>query len=82
MRRKPVENAHNAGDEGEWEEPETKLIPTEHNTKGDVLAATRRSHFQAHPALESTRHFTLIPRWNQISISGSFMDWKVLLFEF
>jgi hypothetical protein len=35
-------------------------------------------NFQAHPALESNFVFRLIPRWNQISISGSFLDWKML----
>ena len=34
--------------------------------------------FQAHAALESTSPFRLIPRWNQKSISGSFLDWKML----
>jgi hypothetical protein len=35
--------------------------------------------FQAHPALESKPVFRLTPRWNQISISGSFLDWKMLI---
>jgi hypothetical protein len=34
--------------------------------------------FQAHPALESKSVFRLIPRWNEISISGSFLDWNML----
>jgi hypothetical protein len=34
--------------------------------------------FQAHLALESNFVFRLIPRWNQIPISGSFLDWKML----
>ena len=34
--------------------------------------------FQAHTALESNPTFRLIERWNQISISGSFLDWKML----
>src|SRR5260370_37527551 len=33
---------------------------------------------QAHLALESNSDFRLIPRWNQIPISGSFLDWKML----
>ena len=35
-------------------------------------------NFQAHPALESNTRFRLISRWNQFSISGSFVDWKML----
>jgi hypothetical protein len=34
--------------------------------------------FQADPALESKVVFRLIPRWNEISISGSFLDWNML----
>jgi hypothetical protein len=37
--------------------------------------------FQAHLALESKSHFRLIPHWNQFSISGSFLDWKMLHHE-
>jgi hypothetical protein len=33
---------------------------------------------QAHPALESNLSFRLIPHWNRFSISGSFLDWKML----
>src|SRR5258708_6501267 len=36
------------------------------------------SQFQAHPALESNLTFRLIVRWNQTSVSGSFVDWKML----
>src|SRR5260370_18728228 len=35
-------------------------------------------HFRAHPALESKSSFRLISRWNEFSISGSFVDWKML----
>ena len=38
----------------------------------------REPEFQAHLALESNSDFRLIPRWNQIPISGSFLDWKML----
>jgi hypothetical protein len=34
--------------------------------------------FQAHAALESNPTFRLIVRWNQNSISGSFLNWKML----
>jgi hypothetical protein len=37
-----------------------------------------KPEFQAHLALESNSDFRLIPRWNQIPISGSFLDWKML----
>src|ERR1700681_4158817 len=40
----------------------------------------REPEFQAHLALESNSDFRLIPRWNQIPISGSFLDWKMLFF--
>src|SRR5216684_397324 len=36
-------------------------------------------HFRAHPALESKSSFRLISRWNEFSISGSFVDWKMLM---
>ena len=35
--------------------------------------------FQAHAALESNPTFRLIARWNQNPISGSFLDWKMLI---
>src|ERR1700680_5299961 len=35
-------------------------------------------NFQAHPALESKAGFRLTPHWNPTSISGSFLDWKML----
>jgi len=38
----------------------------------------RDLNFQAHLALESNSDFRLIPYWNQIPISGSFLDWKML----
>ena len=56
--------------------------PTSKPTKGDILQQIRlpRMHrkFQAHPALEPNYRFRLIPRWNEFSISGSFLDWKML----
>jgi len=38
------------------------------------------SNFQAHSALETNPTFRLILHWNQTSISGSFVDWKMLGF--
>jgi hypothetical protein len=49
--------------------------------KGDCTQQKNRlsvPEFQAHPALESKVVFRLIPRWNEISISGSFLDWNML----
>jgi hypothetical protein len=43
-------------------------------------ARRARIWFQAHRALESKAVFRLIPRWNQNSISGSLLDWKMLGF--
>ncbi len=34
---------------------------------------------QAHSALESNPGFRLISHWNQMLISGSFVDWNMLL---
>ena len=45
------------------------------STKGDIA---QQPHFQARPVLESKGRFRLIAHWNQFSISGSFMDWKML----
>lgn len=41
-------------------------------------SAANRPLFQAHSALERKPLFRLIARWNQFSISGSFVDWKML----
>jgi hypothetical protein len=49
------------------------------STKGDLSRQPGRRHFQAHAALESTCRFRLMAYWNQFSISGSFVDWKMLL---
>jgi hypothetical protein len=38
----------------------------------------RSLKFQAHPALESRSEFRLTLHWNEKSISGSFLDWKML----
>src|ERR1035437_3506998 len=46
--------------------------------KGDLSRQPGRRHFQAHATLESNCRFRLMPYWNQFSISGSFMDWKML----
>ena len=46
------------------------------STKGDIA---QQPHSQAHPVLESKSRFRLIAHWNQFSISGSFLDWKMLL---
>jgi hypothetical protein len=48
-------------------------------TKGDLSRQPERFHFQAHLALESNCCFRLTPYWNQLSISGSFVDWKMLM---
>src|SRR5439155_11068691 len=48
-------------------------------TKGECRSPDQRArNFQAHDALESNPEFRLILHWNQKSISGSFMDWKML----
>src|SRR5437763_10434555 len=39
---------------------------------------SRSLQFQAHPALESPCYFRLVSHCNQFSISGSFLDWKML----
>jgi hypothetical protein len=39
----------------------------------------REPQFQAHLALESNSDFRLISHWNQIPISGSFLDWNMLI---
>lgn len=52
------------------------------HTKGAIRGTRKTPQFQAHPALESTRRFRLTPRWNQILISGSFVDWKMLFGTF
>ena len=45
----------------------------------NVRSLDQRSlNFQAHPALESKSDFRLTLHWNQKSISGSFLDWKML----
>ena len=38
----------------------------------------RSLEFQAHPELESQSEFSLTLHWNEKSISGSFLDWKML----
>jgi hypothetical protein len=52
------------------------------STKGDCTQQKKHRlsepEVQAHPALESKAVFRLIPRWNEISISGSFLDWNML----
>ena len=48
-------------------------------TKGDLSRQPGRRHFQAHAALESNCRFRLMAYWNQFSISGSFVDWNMLL---
>jgi hypothetical protein len=49
------------------------------STKGDLSRQPGRRHFQAHAALESNCRFRLMAYWNQFSISGSFVDWKILM---
>src|SRR5260370_866881 len=44
-----------------------------------LIPAFHRAAVQAHLALESKSHFRLIPHWNQFPISGSFLDWKMLV---
>jgi hypothetical protein len=54
--------------------------PTHSRKEDSFLTAKPKAipTFQAHPALESKAGFRLISRWNQTSISGSFLDWKML----
>ena len=58
-------------------------IEGENQKKGAIRSCPpgveKAFHFRAHPALESKSSFRLIPRWNEFSISGSFVDWKRLL---
>jgi len=42
-------------------------------------SAANRPLFQAHSALERKPLFRLIARWNQFSISGSFVDWNTYI---
>ena len=53
------------------------LASTEPNQRKETSPS--KLNFRAHPALESQSHFRLISHWNQFSISGSFVDWKMLL---
>ena len=50
----------------------------DHEGRPAVNHRLREPTFQAHLAWESNLAFRLIPRWNQISISGSFLHWKML----
>ena len=38
--------------------------------------------FQAHDVLETSCRFRLMMYWNQMTIPGSFVDWKMLAVEF
>src|SRR5216684_2609149 len=48
------------------------------NTRRARKGTAWTPRFQAHSALESNVDFRLIAHWNQTSISGSFLDWKML----
>jgi 2'-5' RNA ligase len=57
-------------------------IEGENQKKGAIRSCPpdveKAFHLRAHPALESKSSFRLISRWNEFSISGSFVDWKML----
>src|SRR5216684_5085083 len=61
----------------------SKLPGTYHNHRKENTRTSAQGtgwtpRFQAHAALESNVGFRLIAHWNQTSISGSFLDWKML----
>ena len=45
------------------------------------LEPTKKEHSAAINGTEHDHDFRLIPHWNHFSVSGSFMDWKMLLGE-
>ena len=47
-------------------------------SKKPTKETSRSIQLRAHPALERNCYFRLIPHWNRFSISGSFLDWKML----
>ncbi len=55
-----------------------RRLKTQFNERSPQLPDTKSLKFRAHPALESKAVFRLISYWNQFSISGSFLDWKML----
>ena len=46
--------------------------------KNQRKETSRSIQLRAHPALERNCYFRLISHWNRFSISGSFLDWKML----
>ncbi len=41
-------------------------------------SSKKGEHYQQKTIVFASPNFRLIPRWNQIPISGSFLDWKML----